>query len=151
MFEICQHLVLVFRRLSNICQNRTRVACIFQRFRFLAQGMVPPAVFLVRQETGGPLVAAHLHQRGLQSHSQRRVYPCRSPWYRHVVDGLLWAGWGLSNPPLPAEAFARRWASQVSRPAWQLGHLADAWLDRTPVSRPIWNARRPALAESDGS
>ena len=133
--------------------------------------MVPPAGFLVRQETGGPLVAAHLHQRGLPSHSQRRVYPCRSTWYRHVVDGLLWAGWGLSNPPLPAEAFARRWASQegqrrllaraigfagppaapVSRPTWQLGHLADAWLDRTPVSRPIWNARRPALAESDGS
>ena len=162
----------------RIFANKSELQTLASRLPYLwllAQGMVPPAVFLVRQETGGPLVAAHLHQRGLPSHSQRRVYPCRSTWYRHVVDGLLWAGGWVSNPPLPAEAFARRWASQegqrrllaraigfagppaapVSRPAWQLGHLADAWLDggrlARPVSRPIWNARRPALAESDGS
>ena len=114
--------------------------------------MVPPAVFLVRSETGGPFVAAHLHQRGLPSHSQRRVYPCRSVWHRHIVDGFLWAGWWISNPPLSAEAFARRWAAQerqrrlldravaftgpsadrVDRPAWQLGQQADAWLHGGP-------------------
>ena len=112
--------------------------------------MVPPAVFLVRRETGGPFVAAHLHQRGLPSHSRgRRVYPCRSGWYRHLVDGFLWAGWWISNPPLSAEAFARRWEAQdrqrrllaravafagpaEDRPAWQLGHLADSWLDGGP-------------------